>query len=717
MNEYFVNINDSYVPSYKPGFPGYGQDGANANTGAIGASVYYSSIDFSTIFENTSLLEKVNYLIKNGKSLSNNDVLVQAENVNSINYKENDIIIDSTGAFYYLSDDLSLNKCDFNKDLKSEIAKNIKFLDVYCATKYYRSASLTNETNNNSIDQTVTSYKFIHNDNNTEKLYGNYVKFDLSFKETFDTSNLIYKFVLILPDGRVLEHYNTSSSDLIFVENKLLFNCVDALTGKDMASITMKDIKDALVKQNKWTELSVTTDDSDFETPLKDLVYYYGVSSNNLSSISVSIIMSYIIRNNCSAYVEISDKSNGEVYRLDVDDSTIKVSDDQNNLNDHIKEGSDNARWKPNITEYPIAKYLKNEDGTLFYPFISYVMFSNETPSTFDMAENNVFAQFYFTNAGGLSYYLAHNFNTPGDNNATPDNNIIEHYNLSAAVNTENSLTFLNPNNNKTYTLADRNRTYKLLLRGIKKVSISISFTSYNSFKDKLQHPIYDNTYVNYPNAIIYVGCPDIPLIDYDYIPDASLNMATGSINYFIKFIPPTYENGVKDDNTKIANAGTANVTIDLEEFGIKDNNTHYIEIGVSLIENVKALKIDETGAYLLPTLVDDNYFINNQNKSFVEYLNSLHRPSLFAGGVGEGNYYQFLSSELIMNTSETSFNTMQTINENGVVKRPSQLSGIPDIKMYISKLEEFDDYTNSDELVKITEPRHRDIPTYNKNE
>ena len=48
------------------------------------------------------------------------------------------------------------------------------------------------------------------------------------------------------------------------------------------------------------------------------------------------------------------------------------------NKNDYIIETTDIVKWSANIFEYPPATYLKNKnDNSLFYPFISYVMFNN----------------------------------------------------------------------------------------------------------------------------------------------------------------------------------------------------------------------------------------------------------------------------------------------------------------------------------------------------
>ena len=705
MNEYFVNTTDSYIPTYKPGCAAYGQDGTNANTGETGSSVYYSSIDFSNIFtSDKSTLSKINSLIKSGKPLSNNDILVKNEN-DRINYKPNDIIIDSTGSFYYLDEALSVKSCDFDVEVKSELAKNIKNFNVYCTTKYYNSAKIKNETQNVFINNDVTSYKFIHNDSNSDKLYGNYIKFDLNFESSFDYSKFIFKYVLILPDGRVLEHYNNAASDVIFIENRLLFNCVDSLTKCDMASITMQKIKDSLEEKNQWNDLSVVTPDEHLNKTLKELLSYDGVSNNGLSSKSISIIMSYVIRNNCYAYVEILDKETGEMFRLNVDDITLKNNNnnqDSNVKNDYIIETTDIVKWSANIFEYPPATYLKNKnDNSLFYPFISYVMFNNETPQDFKMSENDMYANFYFTNAGGLAYHLAHNFTMQ---DTLPDKDIIDHYRLSDINETkENVLAF--SHNNNDYTLSDRNRTYKLFVTGVKKISITISFTPYSSFAGEVKNLITGDK-VYYPNSIVYIGCPDIPLIDYNYTPDDSSVGKIGCINYYIKFIPPTYENHISDDNVRIANAGVANVTIDLTEFGINDNKKHFIEIGLSLIENIRSLKLDYNTTPV--SLQNDEYQTYGKKYKLSEYLNSLHRQSIFADGVINNMYYKFIDSKLV--DDNASLNEMQTDDVNTM---PSNLSGIPDVKMYISNIEEFSDYNSSSSTEQILTPRYRDIPKY----
>ena len=655
MNDYFVYDNDNIAPAYLPGIVGYGQQGAPGNTGDPGSSVYYSSYDLS--YDNDDKNQDVIKLIVNGKALSNNTHYDEA-----IVYKPNDMIIDVTGNFYKITYDMSYESFGTNNVILSDITTNISSFSISCITSFYANTKYGNIINNDLYDNNVTSYKFIHNDTNTEKIYGNYIQFSLMFKDGFDVNDYTYKFVLVLPNGKTLETYSETSSKIIFVDNKLLFGNFDLLTWKDTADIKLSDI---INSSSDISDLSITVENNDISL-FELLEQQQNPNTDDYETNKIiSIITSYLIKNNCSGYVEMINKESGINYRINISDVFIDNVDKDSSLKEdsthinHIVENTVNVKWKPNIYSYPIAKFLKNSDGTLFNPFISYCMFETDDKNN-KLSETGLSEQFYFVDAGGFSHYLMNSVRSIDDIDYV-NNPLIDTYNLRVGRNVSSSTSDNIFSMIDGTQIADRNRTYKLLLKNTKKVSLNILFTNYSNYgglKYEIDQSGATGT-VTYPNSLVYIGVPDSSLIIFD-----KKDPTNGYINYTSKFVPPGYN--IDDDSVTIADAGMASVIIDLENYDLIDSSIHTIEIGVTLLDS---FSLDKTNI----TNLELNQFKDN---SKINKINSIHRPSS-----KNGKYYHFEHGKYSHDDDINLAFLKNYKNELG--------SGIPDIKIYVTSLEE----------------------------
>lgn len=693
MNDYFVYDNDSIAPSYIPGIVAYGQQGAPGNTGDSGASVFYSSYDLS--YTNDKNEDVIN-LIRQGKALSNNSHYNE-----DVSYKENDIIIDAVCNFYRITNDLSYESLEGNNITLSDITSNITSFTISCVTSFFNNTKYPNNIDNDSYDSSVTSYKYIHNDTNTKQIYGNYVKFSLLFKEGFDTNRYTYRFVLVLPNGKLLELDSENNIDTIFVDNKLLFGNFDMLTWNDTANITLNNILN-ISNDNDSMSLDL---DNDNDTTLYNLMKRINDSSLNENidetNKKVSIITSYLIKNNCYGYAEMMNKSSGISYRINLSDvflnnsnnSDSSLSEDNNHIN-HIVENTANVKWKAALNEYKQGKFLMNKNGKLFNPFISYAMFETSDKDNI-LSETSLSEQFYFVDVAGFSHYITSTVRSCNEKYyedliLQPNENDIVHNYFMQYVYKRNEINKLDDNNfiyklTDDYYIADRNRTYKILLKDTKKISINIIFTNYSTYGG-LTYQDNENAgvsyTVNYPGSLVYVGVPDSSLIVFD----SSIN-GGGYIKYTSKFVPPGYN--VNDESATVAEAGMANVTLDLENYKLIDSSVHTIEIGVTLLDDIS---------------LNHTYVPNENNNNKNEYhhiifndkninlINSKHRPTS-SGSI----FYRF------ENGYYTGLNIKEPFGPNNNYKTYEHSSGIPDIKVYVTSLEEGTPISNNDSSVLDT--------------
>ena len=114
-----------------------------------------------------------------------------------------------------------------------------------------------------------------------------------------------------------------------------------------------------------------------------------------------------------------------------------------------------------------------------------------------------------------------------------------------------------------------------------------MSFSNLSSIKVNIQYLKQASPATTYPQALIYIGYIDHPLL---ILPKKEEEQKEGDeepgIYYLTKVVPPGYY--VKEsesDYTTTSLAGMTESTINLADFGIYDTKTHYIEIGVTLLD------------------------------------------------------------------------------------------------------------------------------------
>lgn len=670
MADVFAYNGDSFLPDYLPGLIGYGQRGANGNIGATGASVHYSSLnvlvyeDSSTeSSSDTSVLstesdhinKEVIDLILKGKELSNNGYSSR-----SVDYMVNDVILDRTGRFYIIKE---INKDkeivviksidDFGKSNYSIITNTFTGLSVYCSTTFLKSDSKKWIQPNPSYDgieyfNGTHSPKVYHCDDLGENIFGNFVNFSLSYDTAMDISKYTYKFVLAFPNGQTVESYSEVPYKTIFIDNKLVYGWFDTNGWASSFNFSLANLK------KEYSLLGSDNDENSKE--LSNLVESYirlgdslkcrgavydASANNNVSGKENTVLCSFFIKYNCSAYAEIVDTESGVVYRIDMDDIFISKSGSQiTNKRPIIEECVQSSVWEiKNYNKYENGSFLKNEDGTLFNPMHSYVFIAEEE-NIYDandvrvLSEDGIIENVYFTDASGLAYYTGIYEILGSDGTGTGKfsgsskvnqnaNGIYE--DLKSVV--EKIETFgdtpltsydqtlqLQTSNYDTISDNDRDSFISSAIRykyGVVPYNIQfaqddnaddfIDNNPYNdcnrtlklSFKNaesltinvvfeelfRLKHPDTNNP-IQYPLAMVYIGYIDHPLI---VLPNSDTENETPGIYYLTKFVPPGYSGD--EEGVQYTSAGMADLTINVPDFGLNPRDEHYIEIGVTLLD------------------------------------------------------------------------------------------------------------------------------------
>ena len=669
MADVFAYNGDSFLPDYLPGLIGYGQRGANGNIGATGASVHYSSLnvlvyeDSSTeSSSDTSVLstesdhinKEVIDLILKGKELSNNGYSSR-----SVDYMVNDVILDRTGRFYIIKE---INKDkeivviksidDFGKSNYSIITNTFTGLSVYCSTTFLKSDSKKWIQPNPSYDgidyfNGTHSPKVYHCDDLGENIFGNFVNFSLSYDTAMDISKYTYKFVLAFPNGQTVESYSEVPYKTIFIDNKLVYGWFDTNGWASSFNFSLANLK---------KEYSLLGSDNDEDSKeLSNLVESYirlgdslkcrgavydASANNNVSGKENTVLCSFFIKYNCSAYAEIVDTESGVVYRIDMDDIFISKSGSQiTNKRPVIEECVQSSVWEiKNYNNYENGSFLKNENGTLFNPMHSYVFIAEEE-NIYDandvrvLSEDGIIENVYFTDASGLAYYTGIyeilGYNGSGDGKFSGSNEIYQNANgiyedlkdivKKIEISGNEPLTSydqsvqLQPFNYDDTSANVRDTFISSAIRykyDVVPYNIQFSqenadqFPSNNPYKDcnrtlklsfknaesitinvvfeelfGLKHPDTNNP-IQYPLAMVYIGYIDHPLI---VLPNSNEENETPGIYYLTKFVPPGYSGNEKD--VQYTSAGMADLTINVPDFGLNPRDEHYIEIGVTLLD------------------------------------------------------------------------------------------------------------------------------------
>ncbi len=361
MADFFIYNGDSFLPDYLPGLIGYGQRGANGNIGATGSSVHYSSLNV-LVYENTSEnsftdasvltsdTEHVNKeiidLILSGKELSNNGYSSR-----DVEYMVNDIILDRTGKFYIIKEIDPLKEKvvirsidDYGKSNYSIITNTFTGLNVYCSTTFLKSDSKKWIQPNMSFSgieyfNGTHSPKVYHTEDLGENIFGNFINFTLSYDTAADISKYTYKFVLVFPNGQTLESYSTDPYKTIFVDNKLVFGWFDTNGWASSYNFSLSNLKrdSSLLDTNSEGDSSTNQEISNLvesHVKLGDSLKCRGAVYDEERNFEISnkantVLCSFFIKHNCTAYAEVIDTESGVVYRIDMNDIFISKEGNQ----------------------------------------------------------------------------------------------------------------------------------------------------------------------------------------------------------------------------------------------------------------------------------------------------------------------------------------------------------------------------------------------------
>lgn len=444
MADIFIYNGDSFLPNYLPGLIGYGQRGANGNIGATGSSVHYSSLNV-LVYENTSedsyadasvltsdtehINKEIIDLILSGKELSNNRYSSR-----DVEYMVNDIILDRTGKFYIIKeiDPLKENVVirsidDYGKSNYSIITNTFTGLNVYCSTTFLKSDSKKWIQPNMSFSgieyfNGTHSPKVYHAEDLGENIFGNFINFTLSYDTAADISKYTYKFVLVFPNGQTLESYSTDPYKTIFVDNKLVFGWFDTNGWTSSYNFSLSNLKRDLSLLDTNSEIDSSTNQEisnlveshvKLGESLKCRGAVYDEECNSeISNKANTVLCSFFIKHNCTAYAEVIDTESGVVYRIDMNDIFISKEGNQiTNKRPVIEESVQTSNWVVNnYNNYGAGLYVENADGTPFNPMHSYV-FIKEEENIYDaddirvLSEDGFIENVYFTDAAGLGYY------------------------------------------------------------------------------------------------------------------------------------------------------------------------------------------------------------------------------------------------------------------------------------------------------------------------
>lgn len=365
--------------------------------------------------------------------------------------------------------------------------------------------------------------------------------------------------------------------------------------------------------------------------------------NSEISNKANAVLCSFFIKYNCTAYVEVIDTESGIVYRIDMDDIFISKEGSQIvNNRPIIEECVQSSVWEiKNYNKYENDSFLVNSDKTLFNPMHSYV-FIPEEENIYDandvrvLSEDGIIENVYFTDASGIGYYTGIyeilGSNGSGDGIFSGSDEIHQNTNgiyedlkgivekietlgdspletygqNSQRLQTYNYDTLSSNDRNKFISSAirykygvipyniqfsqenaddfkknnpykDCNRTLKLSFKNAESITINVVFEELSDLG--LVHPDTKNP-IQYPLAMVYIGYIDHPLI---VLPNSDTENETSGIYYLTKFVPPGYSGD--EEGVQCTSAGMADLTINVQDFGLNPRDEHYIEIGVTLLD------------------------------------------------------------------------------------------------------------------------------------
>ena len=302
-----------FLQQNKPGNDGYGQIGLKGESGEDGNSVYFTSYALN----DRSNFEICKTLIKEGKELSNNP------NYDSKNivYKINDIILDKIGDVYILKSwtDTNLNNNSEDNTIEHETPFNIVKLNnifaegsitgsqlncdlkiVFSDTEsefYYKKH---NDNYLGEYNNKTGSPHIYHRDRYQSEICGGWLSFSLPNPE-HEYYNFVYKYVLLLPNGQRIEKVTSTSSCIMFLDNRYFYSC--RFNNEDTTIIDLTNV-------------------------LKEIVDYHSIQETGEYNPEFTYKLLTNGINLCKAYVEITNRDTHNVYRLYAD--TIDTTNVEN---------------------------------------------------------------------------------------------------------------------------------------------------------------------------------------------------------------------------------------------------------------------------------------------------------------------------------------------------------------------------------------------------
>lgn len=670
------SIKESFekIPDFNPGIPGYGQMGSFGKQGPFGSNVYYTSFNLSdrTTYipsDKTEMASKYKRysvgsqfracerLINMNMELSNN-----FEKKSGLEYKVNDVVIDSTGTFYRIRKvnpergnegeyipspvygdsyetpvDITLTLEPLMKkgaSLRSQSAPAFEKLNASCVTSTLKSSKYKNIQANplcvNGKDAVGTqdlinrSPKIYHKDYYQKNKNGNFVKFNLIYNSTVDISNYTIRYVLCMPNGQTFDTYTDGQPNAtIFIDNAYFYGCYDEKWNCQMADvhetqddvdqrknndhISASPISETLYQLFTKNRADLDTNPVFFRHLLDDTLTLNtetspeDINANANSAAKISTICSCFIKNNCTAYAEITSNTTGKMYRVDVNEIHLDQNDDiiQSNEKPYIDSSSPMLVW--NLHTYPENLWLSRykDDSITITPPVNEEE-NEDDEETEENSEDNDEQVYY-----GITTNRENAYRAMDQYVSFPEQEV----GLDAPVDSEDGKAI------HTFFVSENGMQDYINNGSVGGLYIKEYYA--NNMSEDIYNPLYDlnnpeihlnhNTairmwcknartlslYINFnknnedfTTSMIYVGMPDCNLIQYgskklsDDMPGA-FDVDVPGIYYMYKILPPNiYETG-STEVTKVANAGIVSINIDLGVFGISPTEYHFIEIAI----------------------------------------------------------------------------------------------------------------------------------------
>ena len=565
MTDYFSYNGEDVIPTYMPGISSYGQEGSEGNTGDKGSSVYYATYDLSDEDDLAACNEKI----------KNNLVLSDTEDLPLYNgeYMIGDIIIDSLGNLYVIEEVDGVLQVPAGEETENaSTAEMFKDFKVRTVTSFLRNSDYPPYIKEDSYKKLAELQRFdkFGFDEMRQKIYGNWLAFNIT--PLVKSTSYSYTFSLVLPSKEVLSVTSDDPYAKMFVDNRYFISC-----GGGETIIPVEDPYDT-GKEMFGSDIRTKVENENVNDFIYNSYPKYGntvfeVETDEEQLKYATMLTSYYIHTQCTAYVEIKNKITGKIYRYDLnengydtDSSTSVAFRYDSFITPYIEEVS----WeieKDSSYEGTFNALDVSIDGSIMKiqrSLKNFVASGSEQVSVIDelgSIEYEYVQHLYFTDVKGTDGYEP----LPDDvdiDNQTPLHRWI--------------------NNAK---IDQYPHVIKLEFAQVDSLCLNIDFTKYQ-WKEG----------IDFPATVVYVGYPNVHLwqegdedgnvllpnsINEGKTDDEGNPVFDGSRGYYYmyKIFPPGY---VDDDNT--ANAGRSSIIYDLSSFNLQEKN--WIEVGAMMISD-----------------------------------------------------------------------------------------------------------------------------------